>query len=57
MCEKYLPVIKERILDSFIQKVMADINGSPKGILYKHTVDQFYLSKPIPSLYKKQITT
>ena len=39
---------------------MADINGSPKGIVYKHIVAHFdlqlYLSKPIPSLNKKQIS-
>ena len=47
MCEKYLPVIIQRITDSFIQKVMADINGFLKGIFYKQ-IDlfslQFYLS-------------
>ena len=44
---------------------MADINGSPKGIFYKqkrypilvdHFTLRFYLSKPISSLYKKQIS-
>ena len=39
---------------------MADINGSPKGMFYKHVVDHFtlqiYLWKTIPSLYKKQIS-
>ena len=53
-CEKYLPVIKQRFTDSFIQMVMADINAYPKGIFYKHIVDHFtlpfYLCKPTPSL-------
>ena len=43
MCEKYFPVIKERITDSSIQKVMDEINGSPKGIFYKHIVAHFDL--------------
>ena len=39
---------------------MADINGSPKGIFYKHVVIillyRFIYAKTIPSLYKKQIS-
>ena len=60
ICEKYLTVNKQRITDSFIQKVMVDSNGSPKGILSKHIVDHFtlqiYLCKTITSLNKKQIS-
>ena len=43
MCDKYLPVITQRITGSFIQKVMADINGSLKGIFYKQ-IDLFFFT-------------
>lgn len=60
MCDKYLPVIKQRITDSFILNAVIDINGSSRHIFYKHIVErltlQNYLSKSIPSLYKKQIS-
>ena len=43
-----------------LNKELQIVNGSSRRIFYKHIVERFtlqnYLSKSIPSLYKKQIS-
>ena len=57
---KDFPVIKQKIIDICIQGLMADINSSPRCVVYKHLIDhvtlQFYLCKPIPMHIKKYIS-
>ena len=42
------------------QTIIAEISRSSKGFLYQHLIDnftlQYYLCKPIPSLYKRYIS-
>lgn len=59
-CATYFPLIKQRIIDHFTQQLVEQINSSSRCYFYKHIIDQFslqyYLTKSIPSTYKKQIT-
>lgn len=53
-------LIKQRIIDHFTKQLVEQINSSSRCYFYKHIIDQFslqyYLTKSIPSTYKKQIT-
>ena len=53
-------VIKERINDTFKQQCYNRIMTTPKGILYKHLVNEFklqnYLRKPLDARCLKEIT-
>lgn len=53
-------LIKQRIIDNFVQNLIADINSSSRCMLYSNIIDhfslQYYLVKPIPCIYKKQLS-
>ena len=55
-----IPVVKQRLLDIFKQECDSFFTSSSKCILFKYVVDnmclQTYLSKPISTKYKKEIT-
>ena len=57
---KYLPVIKQRLLDQSQQLIRSQISASPKCTYYKYMIDvyslQYYLSKFIPVHLRKCIT-
>ena len=56
----HFSIVKQRIIDTCVQSILADINSSNRCIVYKHLIDhvtlQFYLCKPIPMHIKKYIT-
>ena len=59
--DKYIiDMIQQRMNDMYKQTILAEISRSSKGFLYQHLVDnfalQYYLCKPIPSLYKRYIS-
>ena len=55
----HFPVIKQRIVDIYVQSNFELINCSSKCKVYMHVIDhftlQYYLTKAIPIKYKKQI--
>lgn len=52
--------MKQRNIDTFVQNLIPEINSSSRYMLYSNIIDQFllqyYLVKPIPCIYKKQIS-
>ena len=56
----HFPMIKQRIIDNCVQSFYTDMANSTKCLLYKNIVDnftlQFYLCKPIPITFKKQLS-
>ena len=58
--DKYIiDMIQQRMNDMYKHTILAEISRSSKGFLYQHLIDnfalQYYLCKPIPSLYKRYI--
>lgn len=59
-CKNTYFLIKQRIFDIAKQEIMSQIQCSSKCNVYKYLIDNFciqtYLSKPIPSQYKKYLS-
>jgi hypothetical protein len=56
----FFPIIKQRLIDIFVQNLVEQISFPSKCTIYKHVLEhfslQYYLCKPIPYLYKKHIS-